>query len=287
MKVLISGAAGVLGKTVTDLLEAEADIDLRLTDVVPLETKHDFRMADLTEQESLKPVCEGIDVLLHIAGIHPWKSYTTEQYIRCNIEGTYSILQAAITGGVRRVIYTSSVAAMGMQGAESVSLPWDETKSPAFTPDDIYSFSKYAGEEACRGFAQHGQFSYVILRPGMFIPVPEGEPDFGLALLKFSVHRTDVAQAQLLALRSNVRNESIVVTAKTAFAREDGPDLLQDAASIILRRYPLAQRLIEQGVTLPTEITCTYDISKAQTLLGFAPRYTFETWLERRFADES
>jgi len=42
MKLLITGAAGVLGRTVTQLLDADPDIDFRLTDVVELDTPHEF-----------------------------------------------------------------------------------------------------------------------------------------------------------------------------------------------------------------------------------------------------
>ena len=285
-RVLITGAAGVLGRAVTNLLEREEGVLLRLTDVVPMETRHEFRAADLSKPDQLAPVCEGVDVLIHIAAIHPWKRYTTEQYLRCNIDGTYNILAAAIAIGVRRVLYTSSVAAMGMGRNESVPLPWDETKPCDFAPGDVYGFSKHVGEEVCRGFAAQGKFSYVALRPGMFVPTPEDDPRFGLGMLSFSVHVTDVAMAHLLAFRSSVSNEAIVVTSRTSFTRSDGPELLRDAGAVILRRYPQARRLIEKGLKLPEAIGCTYDITKARQLLGYEPGYTFESWLEGRFRHE-
>lgn len=286
-RVLVTGAAGVLGRAVTELFEREEGVQLRLTDVAPMETRHEFRAADLAKPEQLTALCAGVEVLVHIAAIHPWKRYTTEQYLRCNIDGTYNILAAAIAGGVQRVIYTSSVAAIGMGRNDSVPLPWDETKPPEFAPGDVYGFSKHVGEEVCRGFSRQGKFSYVALRPGMFIPTPEDDPRFGLGMLSFSVHTTDVAMAHLLAFRSGVRNEAILITSKTSFTREDGPELLKDAGAVILRRYPRARRLVEQGLKLPDTIKCTYDISKARQLLGYEPRYTFESWLGRRFRHES
>jgi nucleoside-diphosphate-sugar epimerase len=287
MKVLITGAAGVLGMAMTGLLQREDGVRLRLTDVMPLETRHEFQAADLAKPEELKSLCDGVDVLFHIAAIHPWKPYTTEQYIRCNIEGTYNILQAAAAGGMRRVIYTSSVAAMGMGWNDSVPLPWDESKPCDLDPGDIYGFSKHVGEEACRALARQGKFTYVILRPGTFIPAPEDDPRFGLGLLSFTVHATDVAMAHLLAFRSNVANDAFVITSKTTFTREDGPELPKRADAVILRRYPRARLLVDQGVTLPAAIRCTYDIGKARRLLGYEPRYTFESWLEKRFRHES
>ncbi len=53
MKVLITGAPGVLGKAVTALVEQEGGYDLRLSDTVPLETPHEFVAADLAQSEEV------------------------------------------------------------------------------------------------------------------------------------------------------------------------------------------------------------------------------------------
>jgi nucleoside-diphosphate-sugar epimerase len=283
--VLITGAAGVLGKAVTGLLANEPGIELRLTDVLPVTTPYEFRAVDLTDAEQLKPLCAGVDVVLHIAALHPWKPYTTEQYLRCNVEATYKLLEAAAAAGVCRVIYTSSVAAMGLNGAETVPLPWDESKP--CTPGDLYSLTKRMGEEMCEMFAAQRKLTYIALRPGMFIPVAEDDPQYGFGLLSFSVHGSDVAAAHVLALRSKLANEAFVITARTLFTREDAAELGRDAKAVILRRYPRAERLLAQGLKLPERLAITYDISKAHRLLGYEPQHTFATWLERRLQHES
>ncbi|OGV82669.1 MAG: hypothetical protein A3K19_32540 [Lentisphaerae bacterium RIFOXYB12_FULL_65_16] len=65
-RVLITGAAGVLGKAVTRLLESKPDVTLRLTDVIPAETPHEFVTADLAKPDQAKPLCADIDQVLHI-----------------------------------------------------------------------------------------------------------------------------------------------------------------------------------------------------------------------------
>jgi nucleoside-diphosphate-sugar epimerase len=81
MKVLITGASGVLGRAVTGLLEREEAVRLVLTDVAPLETRHEFRAADLTNLEQWKPLCEGVDTLMHIAAIHPWNDEINQRTV--------------------------------------------------------------------------------------------------------------------------------------------------------------------------------------------------------------
>lgn len=280
MRVLITGAAGVLGKALTALLEQESNIDMRLTDMIPLDASHEFVQADLSKRDEALPLCADVDEVVHIASIHPWKQYTAEQYIDCNIKSTHNILEAAANSDVRRVIYTSSIAAMGMSPTDAVPLPWDESK-PCVPDGNIYAVTKHVGEQFCEMFRLKGQFSYVALRPGTFIPQAEDDPKFGLGLLSSWVHSSDVAMAHLLALKSSVQNEAIIITAKVPFTMDDGPALLTDAPPVILKYYPRARDLAAKGIQLPREIHRCYNIQKAERLLGFQPRYTFERWLDK------
>jgi len=279
MKVLITGAAGILGKAVAALLGNEPDVELRLTDMVPIETPHEFVQADLVDAEAVKPLCDGVDQVMHIASIHPWKEYTPKQYIDCNITGTYNVLDAAAESRVSRVIYTSSIAAMGMGADPDFPLPWDESK-PCVPDGHIYCVSKHVGEQFCEMFRKKGAFSYVALRPGTFIPREMSDVGFGIGLLFQWVHAGDVAQAHRLAFRSDVENEAFVITAKAPFTRVDENAVKTDARSVILKYFPRAAELEERGVALPERLDRCYDISKAETMLGYQPKVTFGTWLE-------
>jgi len=283
MKVLITGAAGVLGRAVAALLEKEADVEMRLTDVVPVETPHEFIRADLACWEEVQHLCDGVDEVLHIAAIHLWKKYTPEQYIDCNVKGTCNVLRAAAKAGVGRLIYTSSIAAMGYSPERPDQLPFDESK-PCRPVEDIYGISKHVGEQLCRMFSANDGLRYIALRPGCFIPADELSVAFGLGLLSTRVHAGDVAMAHVLALRSAVSNEEIIITAKVPFTREDGAALLSDAPSVILKYFPRAKLLQERGVELPETIRSCYDIGKAQALLGYRPKWDFGLWLEKKLA---
>ncbi|MBT3374326.1 MAG: NAD(P)-dependent oxidoreductase [Lentisphaerae bacterium] len=279
MNVLITGAAGVLGKAVTGLLADEPGIQLRLTDVVDFHSPHEVVRADLANPEDVDGLCDDIDEVLHIASIHPWKEYTPAQYIDCNIKGTFNLLEAAAQGPVKRVIYTSSIAAMGMAPKADCPPPWDEAK-PCTPYGHLYCVTKHVGEQCCHLFHQKGAFSYVFLRPGTFIPRADDDPSFGLGLLSSWVHASDVAQAHLLAFRSDVENEAFVITAKVPFTQADSVQLLSDAPTLILRHFPRAAKLKAKGIELPATLPRCYDVGKAERLLGYSPRVTFGTWLD-------
>jgi len=281
--VLVTGAAGVLGKAVTALLEREPGVRLRLTDVVPLATRHEFLQADLANWEEANGLCRAVDEVLHIAAIHPWKQYTPQQYLDCNIKGTYNILQAAAEAGVKRVIYTSSIAAMGYRYERPEELPFDESR-PCRPCEDLYGVSKHVGEQLCEMMRHRHGMPYIALRPGTFIPRDETDPAWGLSLLTQWLHVSDIAMAHVLALRSDLRNEAIIITAKVPFTSADAPALLSDARPVILRYFPKAALLEERGVQLPKKIDRWYSLAKAERLLGYEPKWSFGEWLEKALA---
>jgi len=121
---------------------------------------------------------------------------------------------------------------------------------------------------------------YLILRPGCFIPHEE-DASFWLGLLMHCVHHNDVARAHILALKSEVKNEAIIITAKTPFTPADARALVTDAPPVILKYYPQAAGLQELGIQLPQCIPYFYNIEKAEKLLGYHPQFNFEQWLEK------
>ena len=280
MRVLITGAAGVLAQAIVGKLEGEAGYELVLTDMVPLETGHEFVAADLSDAASVEGLCEGVDQVLHVAAIHPWKPYTAQQYLDLNIKGTHNVVAEAARAGVNRLIYTSSVAAMGYEIAPDAPLPFSETR-PCRPCDSLYSVSKHVGEQLCQLYHQTAGLNWLALRPGTFVPREESDPQYAVSLLGIGVHREDVAQAHVRALRSDVVNEAVIVTAEAAFTPEDEEELLTDAAALILRRYPAAEAIAEP---LPKRLCPCYSINKARELLGYEPQHTFARWLENHLS---
>jgi dihydroflavonol-4-reductase len=118
MKVFITGATGFVGSHVARTLAAQgAELRLLVRSTSRLDNIADLRAetatGDLRDPESLKKAMAGCEFVFHVAADYRLWVRDPEQMYRSNVEGTRAIIRAAQESGVRRVIYTSSVATMG------------------------------------------------------------------------------------------------------------------------------------------------------------------------------
>jgi uronate dehydrogenase len=143
--ILITGAAGRLG---TELRKGLAPLarKLRLADVVPvtdLRPNEEALTFDLADEGAVHEACAGVDAVLHFGGVpleRPW-----EQILNANIRGSYHIYEGARKAGVKRVIYASSVHAIGYHRLE------DQIDALApHRPDGLYGLSKCFVEDLGR-----------------------------------------------------------------------------------------------------------------------------------------
>lgn len=134
--VVVTGAAGVMGRAVTPLLAGRHR--LRLVDIdVPEHADGTWTRCSVTDAETFAGVLEGADALVHFAGISteaPW-----DDLLQVNVDGTKRVLEAAHNAGVRRVLLASSIHAGGyLTGADA--------DVRASRPDSYYGVSKVAME---------------------------------------------------------------------------------------------------------------------------------------------
>jgi nucleoside-diphosphate-sugar epimerase len=159
MKLLVSGANGFVGSHVAERLSARG-VDLRLmlrrtSNVDYLEGLTYERVnVDLREPESLLPACEGVDVVLHLAG--QTLAPTEAQFQEINALGTAHLVRAAKRAGVKRFIYVSSLAAQGPNPDRETLMP-DPPR-----PVSAYGRSKLAGEHAV--LAERDDLDVAVLR---------------------------------------------------------------------------------------------------------------------------
>ena len=175
MLAFVTGATGFLGSHVARAL-AERGADLRLlvranSNIKNIaDLKAELVAGDLRDPASLEQGIAGCDVVFHVAADYRlWVRDPNEMY-RANVEGTRAILEAARRNGVRRVVYTSSVATMGFT---SNGQPADEN-SPVSLDNMIghYKRSKFIAEQLAIEAARAGQ-EVVIVNPS----TPVGERD--------------------------------------------------------------------------------------------------------------
>src|SRR5215813_11299644 len=175
MKAFVTGATGFVGSHVAQLLSAQgADLRLLVRSTSRMENIADLKaervVGDLRDPNSLKKAMQGCEFVFHIAADYRlWVRDPKEMY-RCNVEGTRAIISAAQETGVRRVIYTSSVATIGFTTAGHIA---DET-SPVKLEDMVghYKRSKFLAEEAALEAGRNGA-NVVVVNP----TTPVGEQD--------------------------------------------------------------------------------------------------------------
>jgi dihydroflavonol-4-reductase len=175
MKAFVTGATGFVGSHVARVL-TEQGTDLRLlirssSDLRNIQgLKADRVVGDLRDPSSIEKAMAGCDVVFHVAADYRLWVREPEQMYRANVEGTRAILAAARKNGVRRVVYTSSVATMGFT---SNGRPADED-SPVSLGNMIghYKRSKFMAEEVAVE-AGRGGMDVVVVNP----TTPVGEQD--------------------------------------------------------------------------------------------------------------
>jgi dihydroflavonol-4-reductase len=175
MKIFVTGATGFIGSHVARALAGQG-AELRML-VRPTSRTENIAglggervVGDLTDPASLKKGMAGCEFVFHVAADYRlWVRHPEEMY-RANVEGTRAILRSAQEAGVRRVIYTSSVATMGFA---SNGTPCDE-RSPVSLQRMIghYKRSKFMAELAVLEAARNGA-NVVMVNP----TAPVGEQD--------------------------------------------------------------------------------------------------------------
>ncbi|GED70909.1 TDP-glucose-4,6-dehydratase [Brevibacillus reuszeri] len=143
-RVLITGAAGRIGTVLRIRLRDE--FRLRLTDIhsiQDLQTDEDFIRLDLADVDGLEAAMQGIDTVVHLGGIPDESEFA--HILQVNIAGTYNVFEAARKARVQRIIFASSIHAVGFY---SRSETIDSSVMPR--PDTLYGVSKAFGENLAR-----------------------------------------------------------------------------------------------------------------------------------------
>jgi dihydroflavonol-4-reductase len=175
MRTLVTGATGYLGVDLVHALRAQGREVRALARSDAAAARLDGSGAevvrgDVTDAGSLPAAFEGVSRVFHMAGVVGHRARDDERLRAVNVEGSRNVLAASKAAGVERVVYTSSVAAMGP--AAGPGHPRDEgawmLDGDDGRPDFRYARTKAAGEQHAIQAAADG-LDVVVVNPGFVI----------------------------------------------------------------------------------------------------------------------
>ncbi len=171
MRILVTGSEGGIGRVLQGAL-SEAGHELRTFDLVAAQTSdHAYVQGDLRDFNRVRDAVRGVDAVVHAGAIPGDIEGHADKVLTVNVQGTWNILLACTEAGVGRVVFFSSIHALGLaEAGHPTRFPIrDSDAHHALSP---YQLSKHLGEEMCRVFtARHGIVT-VCLRP-VWVTYPE------------------------------------------------------------------------------------------------------------------
>jgi len=229
MKSLVTGASGFVGSAVMrELLAAGHEVrvlirpqsDRRNLQKQPVEIME----GNLRDRASLERAVTGCDYLFHVAADYRLWIPEPDIMYDTNVRGTQELLLAAAEAGIKRIVYTSSVATLGV--SEDGTLVSEETPSALHMMIGHYKRSKYLAEETVRKLTLQNQLPLVIVNPSAPIgprdvkPTPTGRIVLDTLLGRMPayvdtwlnvVHVDDVARGHLLAFERGTPGERYIL----------------------------------------------------------------------------
>ncbi len=171
-QALVTGATGMVGANLVEALNhAGWRVRILRRTTSRLDALHDLEyeeaIGDILDEESLIAAMQGVDVVFHVAGAADYWRRGPDHLYRINVEGTRTVVQAALKARVPRLVFTSSVSAVGP--APAPDHPVDESQTfnlpPAVFP---YGHSKWLAEQEVQKGVAAG-LDAVIVNPSIVV----------------------------------------------------------------------------------------------------------------------
>lgn len=171
MSTLVTGATGFIGSQITrQLVERGDNVRVLLRETSNTQNIEDLDVekvyGDILDKDTLKNAVAGCDQVFHTAGYVSFKKSDYDKMNRINVQGSRNILSVALEEGVERVMFTSSVAAIGPVSRGEVITEDNEYR--IFDRNIGYMNSKYLAEKEAHDFSRKG-LPVIILNPTVVI----------------------------------------------------------------------------------------------------------------------
>jgi nucleoside-diphosphate-sugar epimerase len=305
---LITGAAGFIGSSIAEALLERGDqvrgvdtfITGRRANIEPLVSRFgpqafDFREQDLRDEAAMRAACDGVEVVFHQGALPSVPRSVKEPAPShdANINGTFTLLEAARTAGVRRVLYAASSSAYGNQPG----MPRRESMTPA--PISPYAVQKLTGELYMRSYWQVYQMETVCLRYfNIFGPRQAPDSPYSGVMAKFILQMMQGERPTIFGTGQQGRDFTYIANAVSANLLAAAAPAGQVAGRVFNiacgGRHTLNEtyRILCDQMNFPHpaqygpprlgDITDSEaDISAAREAFGYEPSVSFEEGLRR------
>ena len=278
MKIIVTGAAGRVGRAVLSDLKAAGNYAVTAVDRVlpPPGFTQQSLLSDLANAGNVYGALSGADAVIHLGAYPDTSHHPGEEVFVNNSAASANIAAACIAFGIKHIVYASSITTYGLEYQARnngiTALPMDENVSTR--PDDFYALSKHVGEDVFTlGAREHGlhvaslRIARVIGADEYQKIAPRDNEDASAGLWSY-VDARDVAQAARLAIEhlETLGPGNHAYNIGAADSHTTTP-----LSEVIPKFVPaLAERAAPLTGTQPA-----YGIAKAQEQLGYIPQYTW------------
>lgn len=275
--VAVTGGTGLLGSHVMRRLHGRAALT-----AIDIKPPHEsdrnlgtFIDASITDYDAMRSAFTGKDAVVHLAAIPNPREATAGVTFNTNVQGAWTVLQAAEDAGVRRVVVASSDSVFGFSfnppDWPPQFLPVDETHP--IRPTEFYSLSKKVTEAIAESYAARKKLEVLAIRPSHIV-FPRGYPEIGKRGADVQnyhfwswVAPEDVAQAFDLVLNMKPYRGYDVFTIAAADGMNARPTL-----EMAQERWSDMPAVRRPEIYRDNPTAGVLDITKAREKLGYEPK---------------
>jgi UDP-glucose 4-epimerase len=294
MRCIVTGGAGFIGSHLCarlagdghDVVAVDSLVNGRRSNLEGVEGTVQLVEADVCETQLMRDVCAGADVVFHLAALADIvpSIERPEDYHRANVDGTFSVLEAARAAGVSSVIYSASSSCYGIPDV------YPTPESAPARPEYPYALSKWVGEQYVLHWGKVYGLRVVSLRLfNVYGPRSRTTGAYGAVFGVFLAQKLAGKPLTVVGDGTQTRDFVFVEDVADAFALAAASDVNGAVMNVGTGKPQSVNRLVEllggEVVHLPKrpgEPDSTHgDISRIGELLGWAPRVPFEQGVER------
>ena len=294
-RTLVTGGAGFIGSHLVDrLLHDGHEVVVldncstgRRENLAHINSDNlTFHQVDIVDLKTITPLFEGVDWVFHLAALADIVPSIQQPlaYFRSNVDGTASVLEAARTAGVKKMVYAASSSCYGIPS----EYPTPETTP--IKPMYPYALTKWLGEQCVMHWSQVYKMPAISLRFfNVYGPRSRTSGTYGAVFGVFLAQKLANQPFTVVGDGTQTRDFTFVTDVVDAVVRAAESSVSGEIMNVGSGNTYSVNRLVEllggEEVHIPKrpgEPDCTFaDMTKIRTLLGWEPQVTFEDGVEQ------